>query len=194
MKRWQSIVVIAIIVAAVVGQWYVASNREAANAATGSAPAPTPPPEPAPRAADPPSPAPAGSQGEPMLADESHGDGLRRVPIPPVDARTPAWLPLSQARESGDPRTPPIQRDAPAEHPDASVLSDPEAYAAHQLAQKQRLAAAYAQAAAPELARLQADLEQGREAGVPAEELAKVTEKIRRIEQQRQAAEALRSK
>jgi len=194
MKRWQSIVVIAIIVAAVVGQWYVASTRKAADAATGSAPAPTPPPTPAPRAADPPSPAPAGRQGEPMLADESQGDGLRRVPIPPVDTRTPAWLPLSQARESGDPRTPPIQHDAPAEHPDASVLSDPEAYAAHQLAQKQRLAAAYAQAAAPELVRLQADLEQGREAGVPPEELAKVAEKIRRIEQQRQAAEAMRSR
>ncbi|HEY0585317.1 MAG TPA: hypothetical protein VGD52_04230 [Pseudoduganella sp.] len=195
MKRWQSIVVIAIIVAAVIGQWYVASTPGAHDPATGSASALTPPPAPAPRAADPPSPAPTERQVEPaMLADEGHGDALRRVPIPPVDTRTPAWLPLSQARESGDARTPPIQHDAPAEHPDASVLSDPEAYAAHQLAQKQRLAAAYAQAAAPELARLQADLEQGREAGVPPEELAKVAEKIRRIEQQRQAAEALRSK
>jgi hypothetical protein len=125
------------------------------------------------------------------VANPGDGDGLQRVPIPPVDSRTPAWLPLAQARESGDPRTPPIQRDAPAAHPSAAVLADPDAYAAYQLAQKQRLAAAYSRAAVPELARLQADLEQGREAGIGPEELAKVAEKIRRIEQQRKAADAM---
>ncbi|KQV61855.1 MULTISPECIES: hypothetical protein [unclassified Duganella] len=185
MKRWQGAAVIGAIAAAVVGQWYAASARETAPVGDASAAAPpvpdAPPPAPRPPVA-----------GEPATAEaeNSDGDGLRRVPIAPVDTSTPAWLPLAQARESGDPRTPPIQHDAPTEHPDASVLADPQAYAAHQLAQKQRLAAAYAQAAVPELARLQSDLEQGREAGVPPEELAKVAEKIRRIEQQRQAAEA----
>lgn len=183
MKRWQGLTVIAVIAAAVLGEWYVASIRAAGEPAAASPPtaqAPVPAP-------------PVAGQGPAAAAvapSESNGDGLRRVPIPPVDSRTPAWLSLAQARESGDDRTPPIQHDLPAEHPDASVLADPEAYAAHQLAQKQRLAAAYAQAAAPELVRLQADLEQGREAGVPPEELAKVAEKIRRIEQQRQAAQA----
>ena len=194
MKRWQGIAVIVVIAAAVVGEWYVASVREAGNSAGGAA-ARTPAaaaqsPVPAPQLAPVASSATGAGEGE----GEGGGAGLRRVPIPPVDTRTPAWLPLAEARESGDPRTPPIQHDAPAEHPDASVLADPEAYAAHQLAQKQRLAAAYAQAAAPELARLQSDLEQGREAGVPPEELAKVAEKIRRIEQQRQAAESMRSR
>lgn len=183
MKRWQGLAVIAVIAAAVLGEWYVASVRAAGE------PAATPPataqaPVAAPPAAGQ---APATTAAAP---GESSGDGLRRVPIPTVDTRAPAWLSLAQARESGDDRTPPIQHDVPAEHPDASVLADPEAYAAHQLAQKERLAAAYAQAAAPELARLQADLEQGREAGVPPAELAKVAEKIRRIEQQRQAAQA----
>jgi len=189
MKRWQAIAVIAVIAAAVVGEWYVASmhaageTSEGSTAASGAAAA-----KPAAAAPD------VALRPEVTVVEGGEGDGLRRVPIPPVDTSTPAWLPLAQAREAGDARTPPIQHDAPAEHPDASVLADPEAYAAHELAQKQRLAAAYAQAAVPELARLQSDLEQGREAGVPPEELAKVKEKIRRIEQQRQAAEALRSK
>jgi len=187
MKHWQAIAVISAIVAAVVGQWYFASVRETVQPA--QAPAVTPP-KPAP-----PAPMPTPGPGErPAMADTGEGDGLHRVPIQPVDARAPAWLSLAQARESGDARTPPIQRDAPAEHPDASVLADPQAYSAHELAQKQRLAAAYVQAAGPELARLHSDLEQGREAGVPPEELAKVAEKIRRIEQQRQAADNMRSR
>lgn len=124
----------------------------------------------------------------------AEGDGLHRVPVPPVDSRTPAWISMAQARESGDGRAPPIQHAAPAEHPDAALLADHDAYAAYELAQKERLAAAYVQAAAPELASLRADLERGREAGIPPEELARVEEKIRRIEQQRQAAAASLSK
>jgi len=187
MKRWIGIAVVSLIVAAVIGQWYAASVRETSHPAQAPAAAP---PKPAP-----PAPMPTPAAGErPAKADTGEGDGLRRVPIPPVDARAPAWLSLAQARESGDARTPPIQHDTRAEHPDASVLADPQAYAAHELAQKQRLAAAYAQAAVPELARLHSDLEQGREAGIPPQELAKVAEKIRRIEQQRQAADNMRSK
>lgn len=186
MKRWQGIAVIAVIAGMVVGEWYVASTRDSTERGTAV------PPTPAVKAAAV-APEPGRRPEAPAMAS-GEGDGLHRVPIPPVDTSTPAWLPLAQARESGDARTPPIERSDPARHPDASVLADPEAYAAHELAQKQRLAAAYAQAAVPELARLQADLEQGREAGIPPEELAKVKEKIRRIEQQRQAAEALRSK
>ncbi|SFF78138.1 hypothetical protein SAMN05518865_104316 [Duganella sp. CF458] len=186
MKHWQGVAVIAVIVAAVAGQWYVAGVHETAPTDEGRVTTLPVPAAPVPSLAS------AGAAPAAATSSESEGvgDGLRRVPIPPVDTRTPAWLPLAQARESGDARTPPIEHGAPAEHPDASVLADPQAYAAHQLAQKQRLFAAYAQAAAPELARLQTDLEQGREAGIPPEELAKVAEKIRRIEQQRQAAES----
>ncbi|WP_431476583.1 hypothetical protein [Massilia eburnea] len=184
MKRWQGSAVIAALLAAVAGQWYVASvgdTTPASQGRSGAAPMPAAPPPPL---------ASAPQATAAATNDGGEGDGLRRVPIPPVDTSTPAWLPLAQARETGDARSPPILHDAPAEHPDASVLADPQAYAAHQQAQKQRLFAAYARAAAPELARLQTDLEQGREAGIAPEELAKVAEKIRRIEQQRQAAEA----
>jgi len=174
--------------AAIAAQWHFAISREAPPAAGETAmasrtqPAPLPAQQPA---------APAAALA-PVAAGE--GDGLRRVPLPPVDARSPAWISMAQARQSGDERAPPLERSAPAEHPAASVLADHDAYAASQLAQKQRLAAAYVQAAGPELANLQADLERGREAGVPPEELARVAEKIRRIEQQRKAADALLAK
>ncbi|WP_028101030.1 hypothetical protein [Pseudoduganella violaceinigra] len=136
----------------------------------------------------------APAANEKQASEAPDGDGLKRVPLPPVDTRAPAWISMAQARETGDERTPPIERSAPAEHPDAGLLADHDAYAAYELAQKQRLAAAYVQAAAPELSRLQADLERGREAGIPPEELARVAEKIRRIDQQRQAATAMLSK
>jgi len=181
MKRGPRNAIIAVAVAAGLAGWYLAKPGEVPQAV---------PEAPAPRTAAvaAPTPMPAAAAPVPAVPD---GDGLRRVPIAPVDARTPAWISMAQARESGDERTPPIQRTAPAEHPDASVLADHDAYASYQLEQKQRLAAAYVQAAAPELGKLHADLERGREAGVPPEELARVAEKIRRIEQQRQAADAM---
>jgi len=177
-----AVAIVAAIAAAIAGQWYFAITRDM-------------PPEAVERAAPPPAPAAPASAPTPAPATvpataASEGDGLRRVPIPPVDTRTPAWISMAQSRQAGDERTPPIQGTAPAEHSDTSLLADHDAYAAYQQAQKQRLAAAYVQAAAPELSNLQADLERGREAGIPPEQLARVAEKIRRIEQQRQAAAA----
>lgn len=181
-----AIAIVAVIAAAIAGQWYFAITRDMPPDAGEAAP-PPPPPAPA-------TPAPASAVATAPLAVASEGDGLRRVTIPPVDTRAPAWISMAQARESGDERTPPIQHAPEAGHPDASVLADHDAYASYQLAQKQRLAAAYAKAATPELANLQADLERGREAGIPPAQLARVAEKIRRIEQQRQAAETSLSK
>jgi len=135
-------------------------------------------------------PAPASATGVPAppLASD-----VARVPIAAVDASTPAWLPMAQARENGDARTPPLVRGAPRSGPDAAQLTDHQAYAAYELAQKKRLAAAYVEAASTELVRLQSDLEAGRAAGVPPAELAKVAEKIRRIGQQQRVAEAILS-
>ena len=181
-----ALAIVAVIAAAIAGQWYFAITRDAPPEAGEAA---TPSPAPAP-----PAPAATSAPAKAPMTAVSEGDGLRRVPIPPVDARAPAWISMAQARQSGDDRSPPIQSSAAAEHPDASLLADHNAYAAYQQAQKQRLAAAYVQAAAPELSNLQADLERGREAGIPPEQLARVAEKIRRIEQQRQAAAATLSK
>jgi len=181
-----AVVIVAAIAAVISGQWYFAISREMPAAAGEGAAAPPAPPAraPAPPPVAPPAPAAAASDG----------DGLRRVPIPPVDARAPAWISMAQSRQSGDERAPPIERSAPAEHPDAALLADHDAYAAYQRAQNQRLAAGYVQAATPELSNLRADMERGREAGIPPEQLAHVAEKIRRIELQRKAADAMLSK
>lgn len=110
---------------------------------------------------------------------------LQRVPLTPVDSSGSAWLSMADAREHGDPRTPPLQRDEARTPPTAAELADPKAYQQYQQGQQVRVLGAFADAAASELPRLQADLERGRAAGVPAQQLAKVEEKIRRIEQQR---------
>jgi hypothetical protein len=121
-------------------------------------------------------------------ASPAAGSELERVPLAPVDSSAPAWLSMAEARENGDPRTPPIERaTAPAVHADAAQMADPKAYAAFERGQNERLLASFVAAAQQEVPRLRADLERGRAAGIDAAELAKVEEKIRRIEQQREA-------
>lgn len=107
---------------------------------------------------------------------------LPRVPLPPVDSRAPAWISMADARENGDPRTPPIQRDAETRTaPTAAELADPQAYRQYEASQHARLLGNFVAAAATELPKLQADLERGRAAGIPQDQLAKVEEKIARI-------------
>jgi hypothetical protein len=111
---------------------------------------------------------------------------LQRVPLTPVDSSSSAWLSMAEAREHGDARTPPLQRDEARTPPTAAELADPKAYQQYQQGQQLRVLGAFVGAAAAEVPRLQADVERGRAAGVPPEQIAKVEEKIRRIEQQRQ--------
>ncbi|MBA5637882.1 hypothetical protein H3H37_12540 [Duganella sp. LX20W] len=110
---------------------------------------------------------------------------LQRVPLTPVDSSSSAWLSMADAREHGDARTPPLQRDEARTPPTAAELADPKAYQQYQQGQQMRVLGAFADAAAAELPRLYADVERGRAAGVPEEQIAKAEEKIRRIEQQR---------
>lgn len=110
---------------------------------------------------------------------------LQRVPLPPVDSSGSAWLSMAETREHGDARTPPLQRDEPRTPPTAAELADPKAYQQYQQGQQLRVLGAFVGAAAAEVPRLQADVERGRAAGIPAEQIAKVEEKIRRIEEQR---------
>lgn len=107
-----------------------------------------------------------------------------RVPLPPVDSSAPAWLSMAEARENGDPRSPPVMHDDPSAHvlPTAEQLADPQAYRQFEQGQHARLLASFAEAAKDEVPRLRSDLERGKAAGVPEAELAKMEEKIRRIE------------
>lgn len=144
-----------------------------------------------------PSHAEAGQGGAQAAAGAAHGAQwppatperpareLKFVPLTPVDSSGSAWMSMAAARENGDPRTPPIERDAePRTTPTPAQLADPQAYQQYEEAQHTRLLGAYVAAAATELPRLQADLERGRKAGIPAEQLAKLEEKIARIRSQ----------
>jgi hypothetical protein len=90
---------------------------------------------------------------------------------------------MSEARERGDPRTPPIVHEAERPAPTPAQLADPQAYQQYQDDQHTRLLNNFVAAAADALPKLQADLERGRQAGIPPEQLAKVEEKIARIQQ-----------
>lgn len=147
-----------------------------------------PVPLPSSAAATPPpvAPAPAadgGPQWMQALADQPPPEP-ERVPLPPVDSSPPAWLSMADAREHGDPRTPPVVRDGPSTQaqPTAEQLADPQAYRRFEQGRHARLLASFADAAKDEVPRLRADMERGRAAGVPEGELAKMAEKIRRIE------------
>ena len=134
--------------------------------------------------------APPGAQWPPATPAVAERE-LKFVPLTPVDSGASAWISMADARENGDPRTPPIERDAtPRSAPSPAQLADPQAYQQYEEAQHTRLLGAYVAAAATELPRLQADLERGRQAGIPPEQLAKVEEKIARI--QRQSAEIVK--
>ncbi len=127
----------------------------------------------------------------PPATPEPAARELKFVPLTPVDSGASAWISMAAARENGDGRTPPIERDAePRPAPTPAQLADPQAYQQYEQAQHTRLLGAYVAAAATELPRLQADLERGRQAGIPAEQLAKLEEKIARI--QRQSADIVK--
>ncbi len=136
-----------------------------------SAPAPTlaqahPQPLPAP---------PAATDAEP-----------RRVPLLPTGPQLPAAQSLLETRD-GDPRTPPITRsEVKGEQPTAEELADPKLYARYEARQNLRTYAAFIQATRQEVPNLEAAIERGRREGIPADKIAKVEDKIRRMEAMQQ--------
>lgn len=104
-------------------------------------------------------------------------------PLLPQEASVPAAHSLDEARRLGDPRQPPLLRDAePGEAASAWEIADPARYAAYEQRQQRRLWQNYVQAAGPALARLDADLARARaEGGIAPAEIAQVEEKRRRI-------------
>ncbi|ATQ74013.1 hypothetical protein CR152_05375 [Massilia violaceinigra] len=111
------------------------------------------------------------------------GEVPRAMPVP---APVPAAESMADARRHGDARTPPLAPPTAAgAGPTAAQLADPRAYQAYQAGQDARVIAAFANAAELEVPRLQADVERARAAGIPAAQIARVEEKIRRLEQLR---------
>jgi hypothetical protein len=117
----------------------------------------------------------------PVLQDAEAA--LQRVPLQPVDQSQSATQSLARAHENGDARTPPLkhaQDQTPAAT--AAELADPKAYQRYEERQNLRLYAAFNQAATAALPKLRDDIERGRAAGIAPEQIAKVEEKVRRIE------------
>ncbi|NHZ61241.1 hypothetical protein [Massilia genomosp. 1] len=144
------------------------------------------PPAPEPSAAAPPAGAPAVSPvaAEPARSAEAAGPGWfgevpRAAPLTAADS-------MADARLHGDARTPPLAPRAAAEAgPGSAELADRHAYRAYEARQEARVMAAFASAAQREVPRLQADVERARASGIPAAQIARVEDKIRRLEQLR---------
>lgn len=103
-------------------------------------------------------------------------------------AAVPASASMALARVQGDSRTPPLHIAAVAEPgPSAAQLADPDAYRAYEQGQHARTLAAFAAAAQAELPVLRADVERARASGIAPADIAKVEEKIRRLERMRRA-------
>lgn len=103
----------------------------------------------------------------------------------PADLDPDAIASLRGAREFGDPRTPPIGRSEPGEQATPEELADPQKYAEFEARQERKIKRAYVVEAAKYVAQLRADIERGKAMGIPADEIAKVEEKARRIEAMR---------
>jgi hypothetical protein len=112
-------------------------------------------------------------------------------PLLPMSAYAPAAVSMAEAREQGDPRTPPIERAPAAALPDAWALASPDHYAQFEAQQSARLYAAYQQAAEVEIPKLQAAINAARASGLSAEQLAVGEEKLWRLQAARDQAAAL---
>ncbi len=141
------------------------------------------PPVPEPAAAVPPAGAaaapPAAAQPVQSAGPGWFGEVPRAAPVAAADS-------MADARLHGDARTPPLAPAAAASAgPSPAQLADPQAYRAYEARQDARVMAAFASAAQLEVPRLQADVERARASGIPAAQIARVEEKIRRLEQLR---------
>lgn len=103
-----------------------------------------------------------------------------------IELNPEAIASLRGGRIFGDPRTPPIERSAPAEAATAEELADPEKYAEFESRQEKKLKRAYVIEAEKYLEQLRSDVERGRAGGIPAEEIAKVEQKIDGIAKMRE--------
>lgn len=89
---------------------------------------------------------------------------------------------LRQGRVYGDPRTPPVLREAaPSETPSPAELADPERYAEYEGRQQRKLIAGFLRAAGPEISRMQQQLVVAEQAGLARPQLDEGREKLARL-------------
>lgn len=105
----------------------------------------------------------------------------QRVPLTPLAPPLAAVTSLADARERGDERAPPIVRSSDGEQATPAELADPQAYGRYEARQHLRLLSAYVREADQAVPKLRADIERGRAAGIPPQQIAQAEEKARRI-------------
>jgi len=116
--------------------------------------------------------------GSRELSAMSNGSSAVEPPTVAPDAAQS----LADGLRNGDNRSPPIAPDAPAiERATPSELVDPSAYRRYEQRQQARLYRAFEQEAVIALNDLQRDLQRGRAAALPPEQLAEGEEKQRRL-------------
>lgn len=106
-------------------------------------------------------------------------------PLLPTESYRDASQSIQDSYVHGDKRMPPIERSSETEAPTEAELNNPEQYKQYETRQTRRVYQAYLKATDAELPRLQQQLEQGKQSGIAADELAKMEEKIRRIRDMR---------
>lgn len=106
--------------------------------------------------------------------------------FPPVDAAQS----MTETREHGDPRTPPIVRTADREKPTSAELDDPKQYAQYEARQNAKLYKAYVASADKEIPALQADIERAKKEGISPEQIKVVEEKVKSIQEMRDQLKA----
>lgn len=117
---------------------------------------------------------PAGPQ-EPEMPPE-----LASIPLDPD-----AIASLRGARVFGDPRTPPIERSPPQEQATPDEIADPEKYASFEMRQERKVKRTYVIESEKFVAQLQDDIQRGKAMGIPPDEIAKVEQKIKGIQEMR---------
>lgn len=143
----------------------------------------------APVAVNTPEAAPAGvdapAVGGPLHRPAGGGSGEFAQPGDEIELDPEAIASLRGAIEFGDPRTPPIGRSPPREMPTEAELADPEKYVMYEARQERKLKRSYVVEAEKYTQQLRSDIERGKAMGIPPAEIAKVQEKVRRIEAMR---------
>lgn len=110
-------------------------------------------------------------------------DQVKRVPLLESGPEANAAQSLAAYGMQGDPRVPPLVRsEHKTELPSAQELADPKAYAQYEVRQNLQVYASFIAASRQELPRLRAGIERGKREGIAPEKIAKIEEKVRRME------------
>lgn len=112
------------------------------------------------------------------------------APVPDVTVprvRPQAVDALRQARQHGDPRTPPVARREPRQAPPPEILDDRERYRLYEQGEKMAVYASFVDASKRRIAELESLVAQGEREGLPPEQLAEGRRKLEALKGRREA-------